>query len=410
MTRRRWLDPRDAWDDPTGHFLLCCLRGRFDARALEQAQALHASGQVDWAALLQRGPQRVLLPLLYDVLREQPWPPPEALSELKAAYRAHAVRNTLLLRELEHIVDLLGGSGMGAIVLKGGALAEAVYGNAALRPMTDLDLLIRREELPAILDLLTQEGYRVDTALDAHEGMGAAFENQMILRKQSPAKVMLELHSSLLDSPYYQDRLPMDWFWGTALLPHPLPPLLQGKGVHVLGPEAQLLHLCAHLALHHAGEGLLWLHDIAEVVHRYRDQLDWELLLAKAVEYDLVLPVQQILPDVVEGWGAPVPPWALERLRALEPSAEEVRVYNWLSVGRRPVVQRFWADLSSMPGWGARIRYGLGSLFPSGAYMVRRYSIPHPLLTPFYYPYRWLVGLSSAMPRSEQSREAQRTP
>ena len=29
--------------------------------------------------------------------------------------------------------------------------------------------------------------------------------------------------------------------------------------------------------------------------------------------------------------------------------------------------------------------------------MLQRYGIPHPLLTPLYYPYRLLVGLRSAL-------------
>jgi hypothetical protein len=373
-------------------FVVLCLRARFHPPALEEARWSAAHGGVDWAELLAPPTYRNVFPLLHTVLQGQEWTPEAERRELRTVYYSHAAINSRLMDELSGILGRLSRAGRACLVLKGGALAETVYGNAALRPMTDLDFLVRGEEMPAIIDLLTEDGYCVDTTLDAHEGMGAAFENKVTLRKPGPPKVMVELHWTLLDSPYYQERLPLAWFWDTAQ-----PLAAAGGGALGLGPEALLLYLSAHLALHHKSQGLLWLNDIAEVLYHYRDQLDWDLTLAKAVEYDLVLPLQQILPVVVEGWGAPAPAGILGRLAGLEPSAEETKVYNWLSAGRRPVAQRFWADLSSMPGWGGRIRYGLGSLFPSGAYLARRYRIRHPLLTPLYYPYRWWRGLHGAL-------------
>jgi hypothetical protein len=379
---------------------------------LREARSLADQGKVHWREVQETFSWRVLFPLLHSVLADQDWVPEDLRRDMVAAYRLQAARNALLLTELDGLVELLEARGLGVIVLKGAALAEAVYGNAALRPMTDLDLLIRREDLPMIVDLLAQEGYQLDATLDTHDGMSTAYENELILKKPGLTSLMVELHWTLLNSPYYQERLPVEWFWETA---SPSLPLMAAKGagnevagagakskvaandVRVLGPEALVLYLCAHLELHHKGEGLLWLNDVAEVLYHFRDQLDWDLILSKGPELELVLSLQNVLPRVVEGWGAPVPPWALERLRDLRPSVGEVRVFNWLLAAHRPVIQRFWADLSSMSGWGVRVRYALGSLFPARAYMIRRYRIRHPLLTPVYYPYRWFRGLQEAV-------------
>jgi hypothetical protein len=297
----------------------------------------------------------------------------------------------LLFRELGRILRALDEAGVPVIVLKGAALAEAVYGNIALRPMADLDLLVPHESLAPTLAALANLGHlAADT--ETQDGAAATFENEVMLRKAGPVAVLTEIHWSLLDSPHYQHLLPMSWFWETAI-----PVRIEGAEVLVLGPEALLMHLCAHLALHHGGRGLLWLHDVAEALHHFRDRLDWDLLLAKAEEYDLVLPLQLILPRVAEDWAAPVPPGFLQRLRRLEPSPQEVRVFNWLTARERPVAQRFWADLASMPGWRSRLRYLMGNLFPSMAYMRQRYRIRHDLLLPLHYPYRWLLGLRSAL-------------
>jgi hypothetical protein len=125
--------------------------------------------------------------------------------------------------------------------------------------------------------------------------------------------------------------------------------------------------------------------------------MDWEELLARAQACDLVLSLQGILTQVADEWGVPVPSDVLARLQAMPVSEAEAQVVAWLTAARRPVAQRFWADLASMPNWRRRLRFALVNLFPSPAYMQERYQIPHPLLVPLYYPYRWLLGLHSAL-------------
>jgi Uncharacterised nucleotidyltransferase len=272
-----------------------------------------------------------------------------------------------------------------------------------VRPMDDIDLLIRREKVQSALPTLLALEYEA-AGVEAQPGAAMEFENEIVLSNPGATNTTIELHWGLVDSPYYQQKLHLEWFWESAVEPHPRPSFLRGEGGRVLGVEALTLYLCAHLALHHQGYGLRWLHDIAEVLSCYRDRIDWGLLLAKASETDLVLPLQQILPRVVEGWNVPMPPGIPARLQQMQPSAEEARVFNWLSAGRRPVAQRFWADLVSMPGWRPRVRYGLGNLFPSAHYMRHRYNLRYGFLLPFSYPYRWLVGLRSAMPRVEKRR------
>ena len=289
------------------------------------------------------------------------------------------------------MLRILAAQQIAVILLKGAALAETIYGNIAVRPMGDLDLLVHREDVAAALAALRAAGWEAVDA-EARDGLTLAYEVEIALQKPGPIPVLLEIHWGLLDSPHYQHTLPLTWFWDTAVA-------VEADGVNALalGPETLVLHLCAHLALHHGGHGLLWLHDVAEVLHAYGDRLDWDEVLARGQAWDLVLPLQHILARVARDWEAPIPAEVMARLAALRPSPDEARVYAWLTAPERPVAQRFYADLASMPGWRDRLRYGWGSLFPARAYMIQRYGIPHPLLTPLYYPYRWLVGLRSAL-------------
>lgn len=375
-------------DDLTTRFTLLCLQARFNPATLKAAQAL--TPRLDWEAWFDSARASGLTPLLYIIVHGRGVVPAAVEARLEAGYYRSARDNALRFHELGESLAALAGARIQTLLLKGAALAEPVYGNIAVRPMADFDVLVRPEDVEAALAALAQRSYR-GVEGETQAGAAIAFESQIALSKPGPVETIIEIHWSLLDSPHHQHRLPMAWFWDTAAVVE-----VEGSATRVLGPEALLLHLCAHLALHHHGTGLLWLHDVAEVLHLHGDRLDWDLLLAKAAQCDLVLPLQQVVPRVVEEWGVSVPHEIQGRLRDLKPTPEEARIFNWLTATRRPVAQRFYADLASMPGWRARLRYAAGNLFPSAAYMRRRYGIRHGILLPLYYPYRWLIGLRSA--------------
>lgn len=377
--------------DSATQFLFLCLRSRWDPASLDEARALAARGELDWEAVRQRVRGQGLSPLVYLAVRDQGLLPPPLEQDLRQAYYQAGARNVLLFETLEQVLRCLAAANLPVILLKGAALAEGVYANLALRSMGDLDLLMRPEHVPAALRALAALGYR-PVRPETHPGDLLAYENEVALRSSGQAGVALEIHWSLFDSPYHQRKISLDWFWQTAR------PIQVGQTPALaLGPEAQILHLCGHLLLHHGsgGElGAVWLHDVAEVVACYQGQTDWDQVLAQAQACDLVLPVQRVLDRVAQAWRAPAPPDVLERLRALRPSPEEERVLARLTAPSRPVALRFWADLASMAGWPERLRFAWNNLFPSADYMQRRYGIARRL-APLYYPYRWFLGLRS---------------
>lgn len=347
----------------------------------------------DWDAVRDSAQREGIAPLLYAIARGRGLLSPALEDEWRLAYFTNARRNLLHFHELARVLRELDACGIPAIVLKGAALAEAVYGNPAVRPMCDADVLVRREDVPLALRLLAERGYDAPHG-EARAGDTLAYENEVLLRKPGTEDIVLEIHWSLFDSPYYQRNLALGWFWETAA-----PLRIADVTTRMLGPEAQVLHLCGHLLLHHgsAAPRLLWLHDIAEVLVAHRDTLDWESLLRQAQAYDLTLPVRQLLLRVMGEWHIPIPETTLARLRALEPSPQEARVFADLTAPHRPVIRRFWADLASMPDWKTRLAYAWHSMFPATAYMQQRYAIPHPWLTPLYYPYRWWVGIKGML-------------
>ena len=74
-------------------------------------------------------------------------------------YFATARRNLLAFNALARVIEHLNAHGIPNILLKGVALALTLYKNEALRPMGDVDLLVRWDDVPRTVELLRELGY-----------------------------------------------------------------------------------------------------------------------------------------------------------------------------------------------------------------------------------------------------------
>lgn len=133
-------NPRPAVD-----FLLRCLSDR------QPPSGNHRQPAYDWNEVVDAAAYHNLSPLLFKRLKQGgTWTcvPADAWERLRLAYFASANRNRRLYLQLRPLLAGLRTAGIPVIVLKGAYLAEAVYGDIALRPMGDVDLLVPSADLP----------------------------------------------------------------------------------------------------------------------------------------------------------------------------------------------------------------------------------------------------------------------
>ena len=122
--------------------------------------------------------------------------------------------------------------------------------------------------------------------------------------------------------------------------------------------------------------------------------MDWAVVLAKTRESGMIASLQRALPAVVLEWGVAVPDGVLARLQRLRPSQAERRMMRWrASAHKKTGLRMVWANVWTMPGLLARVRYVWDLAFPSVTYMREHYGMPHVALLPVYYVRRWLRGL-----------------
>jgi len=102
----------------------------------------------DWTSFVAQAERHGVAPLVYRHLRAaQVGLPDEAVRALQGLYLAHRHANLVRAQTLTQVLRELDAVGIEALVVKEGALCHLLYPGPALRPMSDLDLLLRRSDI-----------------------------------------------------------------------------------------------------------------------------------------------------------------------------------------------------------------------------------------------------------------------
>jgi hypothetical protein len=259
---------------PALEVLLCCARRQLDAGLSARVGELLEQG-VDWDVVLSLANAHGLSPLLYwNVSRNfSQLLPPAVGKAIQDSFQSNARRNLLLVLELVDILRLLASKNISVVPFKGPPLAEALYGNIALRQCSDLDLFIRPDDLAAGIKTLVSEGYRSGLQLSPPQ-QTALTRSHYEYGLVSPSGVLIEFQWAIVPRHF---SLP----FGTEHLWQGLRTIrIGGVDALALSPENLLLVLCIHGGKH-GWNRLVWLSDIAEIIQLHAD-LDWDYALRQA--------------------------------------------------------------------------------------------------------------------------------
>ena len=232
-------------------------------------------------ALLDAARLARLTPLLSGLLAARLGPADQALATAlqRDLYRSAAHR--LELAALAGgLLDDLAAAGIPVVALKGAVLGERLYRDPAHRPMDDVDLLVGRADVPAVIERARRLGLaRVADrhSLDFDLRFGAA----VVLTRAGHdlSRPSVDLHWRLVEDWRYGDAAQA---WLADAWPRAEPASFAGRRVLTLAPADLLVYLAAHLGLHHAFGGWLWHCDIALLLSRAGAGFDWDAAIGTA--------------------------------------------------------------------------------------------------------------------------------
>jgi hypothetical protein len=226
--------------DSNINLLLDCLGRKSSA---EVADRLCGASNEEWRQLLELAWQNGLGPLFYYRLKFLLYDniiPPEITKQLRHIYIENTARNTLFYHELSNILEAFNKVNIPVILLKGAYLAEKIYEDIGLRPMLDIDLLLRKKDLAKGKEVLINLGYSQVKQIDIEIESARRHHISRLIKGCLP----IELHWHIFH-PRYPFSVDIDQIWERAVKQK-----IADKKLLVLSLEDLLLHPYVDAAFH----------------------------------------------------------------------------------------------------------------------------------------------------------------
>jgi hypothetical protein len=315
-------------------------------------------------------------PLVYAALR---------LPQLRNDAIHAAAHEPLRAIDLGEVLSALAARGVEALIMKGTALAYDLYAEPELRPRSDTDLLIAREDVTAARATMLALGF------EEHPSSGDEHGLRQAVFTRAPGMVY-DIHWAATNVPAFDAVLRYEELRTRAIA---LPPL--GPHARALSHVDALLMACIHrVAHHHDSDRLIWLVDIdllRERMSREEHERFWRLaadgrvagVCARSIAVTDAW-LSRTPHDLAEEWLSP------EELAREEPS----RVFLDRDITRGGVMA---ASFRALP-WNARIQRLWQLAFPPAEFMRQRFGTRHTAMLPWWYLYRGVRGVARLFMRA----------
>jgi len=308
--------------------------------------------------------EKRLTPLIYMQLLQRNQHqklPPAFLRELSQDYASALKTAARQEKAAGQVIKSFHQAGIDFLLLKGADLRIRLYGDASLRPMSDLDLLISPRDISRVRSLLENLGFSLEFTCEKRPGFRQAFGKELHFLPPSGDSLMVDVHWEVfgLDHFYYLSFEPL---WNKSVLLD-----FQGIPVRVLSPEHALIHLCLHTF---RDDSLIHLIDLALALRTF--PISWPYLLDEVKHFRCPAPVYLILQAMAQISPVLVPESVLNVLSNYQPSWAEKLVLHrtW------GYFTRHFSDLYHHCTFSEWFFYISSMLWPQRDYLVAIYGKP----------------------------------
>jgi hypothetical protein len=299
--------------------------------------------------------------------------PREILKRFEKIYYYSLRANILSVSELDRLIHGLEERGIDVIALKGAPTSESIFGDIALSPFADLDILVKVNDIQRTREFLEAEGYTLnDKGFDEYR---AFFIKELYHISLSGYRFTIEPHWNLF---FRYFTTPPEFWWEESIRVSS-----EGREYTFLSPEKNILYTTFRLFAK-LFTPLKFLVMVAEVLRHYRDEMDWDKLFRYARQYKFERVLRVTMKLCRDMLGAPVPGDFADikglRARVLFRVARRMALHGVTNDAAAKILTAFMRD--DLTG---TIRVLLRRLLPSRGEIVSRYGVPGGSLKVLFY-------------------------
>lgn len=201
--------------------------------------------------------------------------PPDQVCLLNRAHRSSLASTLYFLQEFVHIICVFNDKGIKILPIKGtNFLVDNLYvDKTGLRPMCDIDLLIRKEELPLVEKTLEASGYKKSLG-NLKEDYWRRKNYHLVFIRRKDFSYIVEIHWAL---DYKRDKPILADLWKRIRKAQ-----VGTKDVYLLSVEDTLFSLALHQRRFGKMLCLKNVCDVAMLLNRYNPEFDWDYILKEA--------------------------------------------------------------------------------------------------------------------------------
>jgi hypothetical protein len=284
---------------------------------------------------------------------------------LARRFQQNLISNLTLRAHLKQVLAKLNEADLDHLLLKGFALAEFLYPSLGMRGMSDVDLLVRRDDLGAVDLCLEEFGYRaVDTDVAGALRNPEGYLSTMEYHRKDETPPILHIHwhpvNTSVPADIFSPFFSVDRLWEKASVVH-----LDDVETRILSPEHLLLYLCEHaLRVNHSFDRLILVYDIFQALTFHKNHIDWDAVIDESRTFHLSDLLYYGLAVVTLYTGPVVPGEVLEGLRPQKPSWEQRLFWLLQKRGLRIRGSSYLLYLAMHQGVGGKARLLMRTVFP----------------------------------------------
>jgi hypothetical protein len=304
---------------------------------LKAGLSKHSSAVAAWQNWKNIGsPKRIfeaetrLLPIIYHNLQKQSYTD-EFTEILKKEHRAAFIDTRLQLEKATTIATAFANNGIRTILLKGAALGIAYYESAALRPMSDIDLLIDRNDLQKAAEVLTDLGFQPESG-----DLSLATDIMNAWHFETSEADVVDVHWRLMRDCWNAEK--MESFWEAAVYLE-----YDSLRLETLCATDHLFHTCCHGARYNPVSPIRWISDALMILDS-SSKIDWTRLYELGKLFRLNLLLFHSLSYLKNTFEAPVPDDYLQEVREIRTTSLERMSFQHFSQIPRPWTTKRYAQ------------------------------------------------------------------
>ena len=262
-----------------------------------------------------------------------------------------------------------------------------------MRGMSDVDLMVRKEDLFRVDDRLSSLGYLSRDSSVAKAILNpAGYLASLEYRKNDPSPLNLHLHwhpvNTSVPATMFVEQIDLSRLWENATMTS-----VADSHALMLRPEHMIIYLCEHaLRIGHSFDRLILVCDIFFSIKASENSLNWDFIVAESRRFNLSRFVYHSLSIVEHYTALDIPDSCIAKLKPPDISCGEKFFLSLQLNNRRISGSSYFVYLAMNRGVLAKIGFIARTFFPPPQILLqRRHGKGHESAKSYYINRVWEV-------------------